>query len=336
MARYDRIAPLSSPEREQAFPCWPVLRDLEGQDRDADACRRARLRFLALRPVRRFADNPAVSETSFQRQLEQVREELRSLAVQDAERVRLTRFLRQIEEREPGRIVPALLEFAEQAHAAGHMHAAEEFARTAEAFNRDAAADVLRRMRSDEGAVDAASLEETWNALRQTEDMYRRARILEQMGRTLLEHDLLTAADRCFMLVTQRPVDPALRSSARAAQARIAAMQNNAELFRERRTALLADSVEWAADPRIAAGVHTDLSYGCLRVGDVDDAREHVRSAINIARRHNYARVLERAEQILTALEQKTEVLLPRRSGMEAAQRIAAQIEALELPTSVP
>ena len=49
MARYDRIAPLSSPARDRAFPAWPVLRDIEGQDRDIDVCRRARLRFLALR-----------------------------------------------------------------------------------------------------------------------------------------------------------------------------------------------------------------------------------------------------------------------------------------------
>ncbi len=53
MARYDRIAPLTTPERDHAFPGWPVLRDIEGQDRDSDVCRRARLRFLALSPARR-------------------------------------------------------------------------------------------------------------------------------------------------------------------------------------------------------------------------------------------------------------------------------------------
>jgi hypothetical protein len=55
---------------------------------------------------------------------------------------------------------------------------------------------------------------------------------------------------------------------------------------------------------------------------------------IGLARRHNYARMLTRAESILTALEQNTEVLLqPRQASTEAAQRIAAQIELLELPT---
>ena len=51
MARYDRIAPIPIPAREAAFPGWLMLRDLAGRERDPELARRARLRFLALRPL---------------------------------------------------------------------------------------------------------------------------------------------------------------------------------------------------------------------------------------------------------------------------------------------
>ena len=53
MARYDRIAPIPIPAREAAFPGWLMLRDLAGRERDPELARRARLRFLALRPLLR-------------------------------------------------------------------------------------------------------------------------------------------------------------------------------------------------------------------------------------------------------------------------------------------
>jgi hypothetical protein len=338
MARYDRIAPLNSPIRDQAFPCWPVLRDLEGQERDADACRRARLRFLALRPVRRLADTKfeLVSPESFSRQLEAVRDELRSLNSHDAERVRINRFLRQIEEREPKRIVMALLEFAEQAHAAGHVHAAQEYAATADDVVPGAATALRARMQADTDAHadDAAVLESAWNELRNTDNLAQRAVALERIGRALMGLQLLTPADRCFTMVTQRQADLTVRSRARSAHALVAAMQDQGDTFRSRRTALLGDSAEWSADPRVAATVHADLAHACVLTGDLDYAREHVRSAITIARRHNFTEPLARAEHILTALEQNTEVLLPERAAStEVVQRIVAQIEAFELPT---
>jgi hypothetical protein len=337
MARYDRIAPLSSPARDHAFPAWPVLQDVEGQDRDADVCRRARLRFLALRPVRRLVDRGVggVSAESFGRQLETVREELAGLGSRDVERVRITRFIRQVEDRDQHRIVGALLEYAEQAWAAGHMHAAEEFAFTADLAQSGAAQDVLARMKAESASDDhAAVLENGWDELRQTQEPRRRAQMLENIGRALQGLGLLTAADRCFAIITQRPTDLSLRSRARAAHALNAALAGDAASFRSRRTSLLNEDGEWAPDPRVAASVHMDLAHGCLAVGDLDFAREHLRAAITIARRHNYAGMLTRAEGILTALEQNTEVLLqPRQSSSEAAQRIAAQIELLELPT---
>lgn len=133
MARYDRIAPLTAPTRNTAFPAWPVLRDIEGKDRDGDFARRARLRFLALRPVRRVLDrsDAGVTRESYLNQIEGVREELGYLPTRDVERARLARFLHQIEERDPTRVLTATLDMADACAAAGHMFGAEEFALTA-------------------------------------------------------------------------------------------------------------------------------------------------------------------------------------------------------------
>lgn len=341
MARYDRITPLSSPERHEAFPCWPVLRDVEGQDRDGDACRRARLRFLALRPVRRLADclPNEVNAESFNRQLDLVRDELRSLSSHDADRVRITQFLRQIEDREPKRIVNALLDFAEQAHAAGHVFAAAEYAATAEDISAGCAGELRARLQADDDALQAdpaALLESAWNELRQTDDVSRRTIMLERIGRALIGLQMLNAAERCFAMITQRQTELPVRSRSRAAYALLAALQERPDLFRERRAGLLNDASEWSADPRVAATVHTDLAHGCVLAGDHDFAREHVRSALTVARRHNYIAPLERAEGILAALEQNSELQLrPRVSSSEVVQRIVAQIESLELPRPV-
>ena len=336
MARYDRIAPLSSPGRDRAFPAWPVLRDIEGQDRDADVCRRARLRFLALRAVRHLLERAPDDGTGewFSRQLESVREELSGLAARDVERVRITRFLRHVEDGDRSRIATALLEFAEQAHDAGYVHAAEEYALTAELAQSGVAQELLARLHCEPDDADhATALENGWNELRQTQEPRRRAQILESMGRSLLGLGLLTAADRCFAIITHRPADLPLRSRARGAHALTAALAGDSASFRTRRTSLLNDSAEWAPDPRVAACVNMDLAQGCLAAGDHDFAREHLRAALTIARRHNYTSVLTRAEASLTALEQNTYVLLqPQPSSSEAAQLIAAQIELLELP----
>jgi hypothetical protein len=337
MARYDRIAPLSSPTRDAAFPSWLVLRDIEGQDRDPDVCRRARLRFLALRPVRRALERgTSVSPDSFSRQLDAVRDEVNTLPQRDVERVRVTRFLKQVEEREPQRIVIALLEYADQAYAAGHIYAAEEFALTAELVQPGAAQPMVARIRAMDAGVDEdqeASLEQAWNELRSGENNAERAAVLERVGRALLGLNLLKAADRCFAILTHRPADLSLRSRARAASALTAALTGDAATFHDRRSALLGDTMEWVSDPRVSASVHIDLAHGCVAVGDVDFAREHVRAAITTARRQNYGGMLKRAEGILTALEQNTEVLLQPRQSSSTSQRIAAQVELLELPT---
>jgi Tfp pilus assembly protein PilF len=339
MARYDRIAPLSSPTRDHAFPGWPVLRDLEGQDRDADVCRRARLRFLALRPVCRLIDRDAskISNESYGKQIQAVREELGSLSLRDVERARVTRFLRQIEDREPRRLVVALLEFAEQANDAGHVFAAQEYALTANALSPHSADELLERIGQGDVATApdyATVLERSWNELRQTDDVATRARLLERIGRALVALRMYMPADRCFAMVAQRSADLSVRARARAAHALVAALKGDQVAFHDRRNAVLNEDAEWAPDPRVAASVHIDLAHGSVAAGDTDFAREHLRVAISIARRHNYGAMLHRAESILTALEQNTEVLLqPQPSTTEAAQRIAAQIELLDLPT---
>jgi tetratricopeptide (TPR) repeat protein len=133
MARYDRIAPLASPPRDRAFGAWTVLRDLAGRERDADLARRARLRFLALRPVRRLVQRGIenVPAESFDRQVEGVREELGHLPARDPERIRMAQYLHRIRKRTPLALTTATLDLGEVAEAARHFSAAEEFYRTA-------------------------------------------------------------------------------------------------------------------------------------------------------------------------------------------------------------
>lgn len=128
MARYDRIAPLEAPDRENAFPAWMVLRDLQGRERDMELARRARLRFLALRPVRRLLDRGIdnVPVESFERQVEGVREELGHLSARDPERARLSQFLHRILERTPTALAAATVDLGEISEASGHYYAALE------------------------------------------------------------------------------------------------------------------------------------------------------------------------------------------------------------------
>ncbi len=129
MARYDRIAALNSPDRSHAYSGWSVFRDLEGRDRDPDLARRARLRFLALRLVRRLIDQgiDTVPVESFERQIESVREELGLLPARDPERARIAEFLHRVRGRTPIEVATATLDMGEAAEAAHHEYAAEEF-----------------------------------------------------------------------------------------------------------------------------------------------------------------------------------------------------------------
>lgn len=165
MARYDRIARLDPPQRDRAFDGWLTLRDLEGREREPELGRRARLRFLALRPVRRLLLR-GLRETdadSLNRQVESVKEELGQLPTRDPEREILTRYLEEIGGRSPGGLFRATLDVGRSAEAGGHSHAAEEFYRTAlelaEAHDLDSRPEALRflaRLYRDRGEWETA------------------------------------------------------------------------------------------------------------------------------------------------------------------------------------
>lgn len=422
MARYDRIAPLSAPLRDSAFPAWPVLRDIEVNDRDLELARRARLRFLALRPVRRLLDRgfTNVGRESYLAQIEAVREELGYLPARDAERARLARYLHNIEDGEPGRIVTATLDMANACGAAGQTFGAEEYALTALGLARSAGdvhlqgvanttlariyrkreqwndtAECVQRAvalaesvgdqseavraraelafaaadRGDheaarsllsEALADArsskdiqaealaqaklcacelafgnpgAALEHGWSALHQLDDVRERAALLEQVGSAFAEVGLHKAAERCFTMVAQRGVDPALRVRARAAHAAQAAAVGASHAFHDRRTALLNDAAEWSGDPRVAAFVQLELGRASVVTQDLDFAREHLREAIETARRHLLADILASAQAASEALENnnlKPLVTLETvRPAADAARRIAAQLDTL-------
>lgn len=133
MARYDRIARLDCPEREDAFPAWMTLRDLEGREREPELGRRARLRFLALRPVWRMLQRgiEAVDDGSFAHQIKAIRQELDQLPARDRGRALLMEYLEEIGGRSPRGMVTATLDVGADAELTGHPFAAEEFYRTA-------------------------------------------------------------------------------------------------------------------------------------------------------------------------------------------------------------
>lgn len=132
MARYDRIAALPVPERDHVIPAWPVMRELAGRERESDIASRARLYFIALRPVRRLADRDfAVSDASHDRQLAQVRVEIDSMPASAPERGRLRAFLGAVGTRLPERVATATLDIATLAETRSFYETAEEYALTA-------------------------------------------------------------------------------------------------------------------------------------------------------------------------------------------------------------
>lgn len=132
MARYDRIARLSCPDRDETFTGWLMLRDLESRERDADLGRRARARFLAVRLLDRVARQGTTTEPgSLQQQVNAVREELGVLPSRDPDRERLAGLLKHVEAMELEPVVRSALEMADAAQTDGHPYAAEEWSRAA-------------------------------------------------------------------------------------------------------------------------------------------------------------------------------------------------------------
>lgn len=427
MARYDRIARIPPPAREQAFPGWMTLRDLEGRERDPELGRRSRLRFLALRPVRRLLregiDGPDAG--SFRQQLDHVRQELERLPARDPERLQLLEYLQEIGARTPMGLVTATLDMGATAEAAGQGTAAEEFYLTGlevarkhelpqqqvRALRRlarvlrarqdwdgamgrgreaatlaDATADLFQwalatdgmaavcatrgdrpgarglleaiARRGEDGdndqvrAIAAAGTcalelrarrpEAALNAGSAALDLIEagdphRNRLLLDMASAFRHLGLWEAAEGCYRVVSGRATWVEHRAEAEAERAIMAAERGDPAGFRQRRGKIL--DLLSDPDPQLTALLHLGLGRGCVLAGDMDDAREHLRQAISIARGAALDTVLSRADELLEALEQGT--MSPARpreasAATEAGRRIADRTRALLDSEMVP
>jgi tetratricopeptide (TPR) repeat protein len=257
MARYDRIAPIIAPHRQKAFPGWLVLRDLEGRERDAELARRARLRFLAVRMVRRLLRDgfDQVPAASFERQIEGVREELGHLGARDPERARLAQFLHKVSLRSPSAACEAALDMGEVTEEMGHLYAAEEFYLT----GYDIAA-----------AIDARGLETM--ALRLLGSVYQRG------GRWEESEDAYQRAGALALQIGER------REWSRAVRgiaAGYALRDNPAQAEKVLRDALQLGR-EWQ-DAAVTSSFATDLAQLALDAGDVDRAAEQAWFALSLA-----------------------------------------------------
>ena len=409
------------PDRARVFPAWYALADLEGRERDPDLARRARLRFLALRPVRRLLRQgiDRVPVESFERQIEGVREELGHLSARDPERASLARFLHRIRERTPTAVVRATLEMGEVIEASGHYRAAQEYFLTAfelaeacglgeeqttalrligrlcrkaarwddaEAYYRQAIArseamgqrrqwaramdglaiayasqggypkarmileEVLKRGREwkDDYVVATAlntlcataltagdleqALEYGWTAVRLMDSEEERNPILGNLGRAFSQLGLYRSAERCYAMIIASSKQLLTRNQAKADYVLVAAQAGNVEEFRARRQALLNEAAEWRDEPWSSTYIHLHVGRACILVGDIDDAREHLRTAIALATRHRYNEQLIRAEEALDLLEATVAGARPAPAAVgqpgAVAVRIAEEVEA--------
>lgn len=129
MARYDRIERLPVPDRAATFDAWPAVADLAGNERDSDLGRRARLRFLALRPVHRLLrrGRDSVPTGSLNDQVRSVREELGQLGARDPERTRLGELLTAVADDDIPGLLAAIFALGRIAEERRHRSAAEEW-----------------------------------------------------------------------------------------------------------------------------------------------------------------------------------------------------------------
>lgn len=258
MARYDRIAPMPAPPREAAYPGWLVLRDLEGRERDPELGRRARLRCLALRPLRRVLARgiDAVPAESWERQLEGIREELGHLSARDPERAELARYLRRIADRTPANLVAAALDLGEIPEKNGHYWAAEEFYRTAFEL------------------ADAYGLGP------------ERTGALRRIGRVCRKTARWEEAERLY----RKAIDLAAEAGDRQEWARatdglglVFSYQGNYPKARKIFEELLERGKEWD-DAQICAMAYNSLCYNALTAGEAERALEYGWTAIGLMR----------------------------------------------------
>lgn len=145
MARYDRIARIDPPDRDDAFTGWLALRDLAERERDTELGRRARLRFLAARLIQRLVrQGDGIDADSLQQQCNAIREELGQLPSRDDERRLLAELLKHVPQRDAQTIARAGLDLADDVRDNGAPFAAEEFYRLCMALAENHDLDELR------------------------------------------------------------------------------------------------------------------------------------------------------------------------------------------------
>lgn len=220
MARYDRIARIEPPTREQSFSAWLTLRDLEGREREPELGRRAQLHFMALRPVRRLLlrglQGPGSS--SLVSQVAAVQEQVERLPPGDPQRERLTLYLEEVGGRSPSGLARATLDVGTTAEAAGHRYAAEEFYRTAleltEAHSlaslRILALRHLGRVQRERGEWSAAvtSLEESASVAEEVGDLVEWARSMEALAAVHLRSGEVGSARLTLQRIGERSHGP--------------------------------------------------------------------------------------------------------------------------------
>ena len=267
MARYDRIAALPLPERADAMPCWPVLAELAGRERETDLANRARLYFSLLRPVRRLADRKfAVSEASHDRQIAAVRAQIDGLSWIGPDRARIRAFLIAVGSRAPAGVAAATLDIAECAAARGHFHAADEFARTALVVGAMAGAGTEARA--------LTLMARVARELGRWEEAADHGRAAVARAGSASDHSAWAGA------VTELAVLWRTRGDADAAAGLLAAVRRRAAEWKEE--SLLADAAEALAVSALAArlpevAVHEGW-FALHRIGDVERRRRLLES----------------------------------------------------------
>ena len=293
MARYDRIAPLAPPPRETAFPGWLVLRDIEGNDRDVEAARRARLRFLAIRPVTRLLDRgiDGVSRESYLSQLEAVREELGYLPARDVERGRLARFLHHVEDKNVSRLISAAIEMADACAAAGQTYGAEEYALTAAAL---ADANGEERLRG----TAHTTLARVYRTRGQLEEAASSAAIADGVAGKLGQHtDLIQArAELALVAAARGEREAAVRILSDTLQQMHAANDLQAAALTEAKLCACGLAIGEAS---------TALEHGWSALRQLDDLRERAILLENVAQAFSRVGLHKAAERCYTMIAQR-------------------------------
>jgi hypothetical protein len=114
----------------------------------------------------------------------------------------------------------------------------------------------------------------------------------------------------------------------------LAAEVGDVEAFDSRRGALM-DALD-RTDPALSALADLGLGRGSLLLDRVDDAREHLRAAIAVARDNDTTDVVARAEALLDSLERRVAVEIERQdTPSDGTRRIAERVASLELAPAI-